>query len=92
MQDIAVQPHVAVVLEPQRESRQWRMGCLLCNNKPIVVVTMVLPLAAAAARRRIGGAISSQVQKRTMAGGPAKEWEGIDKVVRGVFPGDHQRT
>ncbi|CAJ1949755.1 unnamed protein product [Cylindrotheca closterium] len=51
---------------------------------------MVLPLAAAAARRRVGGVISSQVQRRTMAGGPAKEWEGIDKVVRGVFPGDHQ--
>mmetsp|Transcript_33750 Transcript_33750/g.81836 ORF Transcript_33750/g.81836 Transcript_33750/m.81836 type:complete len:129 (-) Transcript_33750:93-479(-) len=51
---------------------------------------MVLPLAAAAARRRGGGAISSQVQRRAMGGGPAKEWEGIDKVVRGVFPGDHQ--
>jgi len=25
-----------------------------------------------------------------MGGGPAVEWEGIDKVVRGVFPGDHQ--
>ena len=24
-------------------------------------------------------------------GGPPPEWEGIDKVVRGVFPGDHQR-
>ena len=53
---------------------------------------MVLPLAAAAARRRVGGAIRSQAQKRAMGGGPAPEWEGIDKVVRGVFPGDHQRT
>lgn len=60
------------------------------NNKPIV--TMVLPLVATAARRRVGGAIKSQVQRRAMGGGPAKEWEGIDKVVRGVFPGDHQRT
>ena len=24
-------------------------------------------------------------------GGPPPEWEGIDKTVRGVFPGDHQR-
>lgn len=33
-------------------------------------------------------------QRRSMAGGggPAPEWEGVDKVVRGVFPGDHQRT
>ncbi|KAL3935266.1 MAG: hypothetical protein SGBAC_009183 [Bacillariaceae sp.] len=51
---------------------------------------MVLPLVATAARRRVGGAIKSQVQRRAMGGGPAKEWEGIDKVVRGVFPGDHQ--
>ena len=54
-------------------------------------VTMVLPLVASAARRRAGLIAKQQVQKRSMGSGPAPEWEGIDKVVRGVFPGDHQR-
>jgi hypothetical protein len=34
-------------------------------------------------------------QRRAMGGGGhghAPEWEGVDKVVRGVFPGDHHRT
>jgi hypothetical protein len=36
---------------------------------------------------------TTTTQKRAMGGGgPAPEWEGIDKVVRGVFPGDHHRT
>eukprot|EP00529_Nitzschia_sp_RCC80_P034679 CAMPEP_0113486466 /NCGR_PEP_ID=MMETSP0014_2-20120614/25011_1 /TAXON_ID=2857 /ORGANISM="Nitzschia sp." /LENGTH=123 /DNA_ID=CAMNT_0000380139 /DNA_START=192 /DNA_END=563 /DNA_ORIENTATION=+ /assembly_acc=CAM_ASM_000159 len=36
---------------------------------------------------------TKSTQRRAMGGGghaPAPEWEGIDKVVRGVFPGDHQ--
>ena len=53
---------------------------------------MVLPLAAAAARRRVGGIIARNTQRRTMGSAPAKEWEGIDKVVRDVFPEDHQRA
>lgn len=54
---------------------------------------MVLPLAAAAARRRVGGMIAKNTQRRAMGGGaPAKEWEGVDKVVRDVFPEDHQRA
>lgn len=54
---------------------------------------MVFPVAGAAARR-VGLIAKQQVQKRTMAGGhaPAPEWEGVDKVVRGVFPHDHQRA
>ena len=58
------------------------------------IFTMVLPLAAAAARRRFGMAAkqSMQQQKRGMAHAPAPEWEGIDKVVRGYFPQDYQRT
>ena len=54
---------------------------------------MVLPLAAAAARRNVGRFATKQVvQRRQMGSAPAKEWEGIDKVVRGYFPEDHQRT
>lgn len=55
---------------------------------------MVRPLAAAAtaASRRVGGAIKTQTQRRAMGGGPKKEWTGIDKKVRDVFPEDHQRT
>lgn len=54
---------------------------------------MVFTVAAATARRRVAGMATRQAtqgQKRNM-GGPPPEWEGIDKVVRGVFPGDHQR-
>eukprot|EP00534_Pseudo-nitzschia_fraudulenta_P003947 CAMPEP_0201121730 /NCGR_PEP_ID=MMETSP0850-20130426/5551_1 /ASSEMBLY_ACC=CAM_ASM_000622 /TAXON_ID=183588 /ORGANISM="Pseudo-nitzschia fraudulenta, Strain WWA7" /LENGTH=121 /DNA_ID=CAMNT_0047388275 /DNA_START=50 /DNA_END=415 /DNA_ORIENTATION=- len=54
---------------------------------------MVFSVAAATARRRIAVTATRQVaaqgQKRSM-GGPPPEWEGIDKVVRGVFPADHQ--
>jgi len=53
---------------------------------------MVFTVAAAKARRRVAGMATRQAtqgQKRNM-GGPPPEWEGIDKVVRGVFPGDHQ--
>ena len=54
---------------------------------------MVLPLAAAAAaRRQIGSVVAKQSQRRAMGSAPAKEWEGIDKVVRDVFPKDEQRT
>ena len=54
--------------------------------------TMVFPIAANAVRRRAGTIAKQQIQKRYMAGGhgPAPEWEGIDKVVRGVFPHDYQ--
>lgn len=54
--------------------------------------TMVFPVAANAVRRRAGTIAQQQIQKRCMGGGhgPAPEWQGIDKVVRGVFPGDHQ--
>ena len=54
---------------------------------------MIVPLAASAARRRAAMAAQQQ-QRRAMGGGhaPAPEWEGIDKVVRGYFPQDHQRT
>lgn len=52
---------------------------------------MVFPVAAAAARRRMGMIAKQQVQRRNMGGhAPAPEWEGIDKVVRGVFPADYQ--
>jgi hypothetical protein len=54
---------------------------------------MVLPIIASAARRRVGMMTKQQMQKRSFAGhAPAKEWEGIDKVVRGYFPLDHQRA
>lgn len=59
---------------------------------------MVFTVAAAAARRRVGTAAKQHLQnqtKRRMGGGghaPAPEWTGIDKVVRGVFPKDYQRT
>ena len=56
---------------------------------------MVYSVAAASARRRIAvmatRQATSQGQKRSMGGGPPPEWEGIDKVVRGVFPQDYQR-
>lgn len=53
---------------------------------------MVFPIAARAASRRFGMVAKQSLQRRNMGGGPAPEWEGIDKVVRGVFPGDHQRA
>jgi hypothetical protein len=56
------------------------------------IVTMVLPIVAAAARRRVGMMTKQQMQKRSFAHAPTKEWEGIDKVVRGYFPHDHQRA
>ena len=53
---------------------------------------MIPAVVASAARRRFAGvARQNIVQKRSMGGGPAPEWEGIDKVVRGYFPQDHQR-
>lgn len=61
---------------------------------------MVFSVAAATARRQIAVMARkhmtqqvSQAQRRAMGGGhaPAPEWEGIDKVVRGVFPADYQR-
>jgi hypothetical protein len=67
-----------------------------CNYQPIF--TMVFSVAAAAARRRIAfmaahkTSATQQCQRRAMGSGPAPEWEGIDKVVRGAFPHDHQRT
>jgi hypothetical protein len=54
---------------------------------------MVLPIAANAARRRVGMiAKQNMQQRRGMAHAPAPEWTGIDKVVRGYFPQDYQRT
>eukprot|EP00934_Nitzschia_sp_Nitz4_P000494 Nitzschia sp. Nitz4//scaffold152_size53828//37653//38187//NITZ4_006748-RA/size53828-augustus-gene-0.99-mRNA-1//-1//CDS//3329537220//494//frame0 len=52
--------------------------------------TMVFPIAANVARRRAGLIAKQQVQKRSFAHAPAPEWEGVDKVVRGVFPKDYQ--
>jgi hypothetical protein len=58
---------------------------------------MVFSASAAAARRSIAVMAAhktppvQQWQRRAMAAGPAPEWQGIDKVVRGVFPHDHQR-
>jgi len=51
---------------------------------------MVFSVAAVTARRRIAVMVKQSTQRRTMGGGAAPEWEGIDKVVRGYFPGDHQ--
>jgi hypothetical protein len=46
--------------------------------------------------RRITPLAVRQTQRRNFAlggaSGPPPEWEGIDKVVRGVFPADYQRT
>ena len=56
--------------------------------------TMVFSIAARAASRRVGLIAKQSTQRRHMAGGghAAPEWEGIDKIVRGYFPGDHQRA
>ena len=46
-----------------------------------------------AAMAPVQNTATKSTQRRAMGGGghaPAPEWEGIDKVVRGVFPGDHQ--
>mmetsp|Transcript_51118 Transcript_51118/g.52073 ORF Transcript_51118/g.52073 Transcript_51118/m.52073 type:complete len:121 (-) Transcript_51118:1108-1470(-) len=51
---------------------------------------MVFSVAAVTTRRRIAVMVKQSTQRRTMGGGAAPEWEGIDKVVRGYFPGDHQ--
>ena len=52
--------------------------------------TMIFQLAAVAARRRVA-VFAAKQQRRNFAHAPAPEWEGIDKVVRGYFPHDHQR-
>jgi hypothetical protein len=54
---------------------------------------MMIPAVASAARRRFAGVARQQIQQKRSMGGhaPAPEWEGIDKVVRGYFPHDHQR-
>lgn len=51
---------------------------------------MIFQLAAVAARRR-AAVFAAKQQRRKFGHAPAPEWEGIDKVVRGYFPGDHQR-
>ncbi|OEU22859.1 hypothetical protein FRACYDRAFT_259230 [Fragilariopsis cylindrus CCMP1102] len=51
---------------------------------------MVFSVAAATARRRFAMMAKQTTQRRTMAGGAAPEWEGVDKVVRGYFPKDSQ--
>jgi hypothetical protein len=67
------------------------------SNKSLLFETMVFSAAAAVARHRIVVIAAHktpstlQWQRRAMASGPAPEWQGIDKVVRGVFPHDHQR-
>jgi len=55
---------------------------------------MVLVQATRATARLAARKVATQQQKRTMAGGggPKPEWEGIDKIVRGYFPEDYQRT
>jgi hypothetical protein len=55
---------------------------------------MVFAIAARAASRQVGLIAKQSPQRRHMAGGghAAPEWEGIDKIVRGYFPGDHQRA
>mmetsp|Transcript_14952 Transcript_14952/g.18234 ORF Transcript_14952/g.18234 Transcript_14952/m.18234 type:complete len:116 (-) Transcript_14952:299-646(-) len=40
--------------------------------------------------RPVSRAVLPTVQKRSMAGGAAPQWTGIDKVVRDVFPEDYQ--
>ncbi len=63
------------------------------SHHPHKTATMVFSVAAATARRRIAVMATRQAtqgQKRNM-GGPPPEWEGIDKVVRDVFPADYQR-
>jgi hypothetical protein len=68
------------------------------TKKGSFCTTMVFSAAANAARRQIAVMAAHQkpsahqTQRRAMASGPAPEWQGIDKVVRGVFPHDHQRT
>ena len=48
------------------------------------------------ARRRVVVPLIQRTQKRGMAlgghHGPPPEWTGVDKVVRGYFPEDYQRT
>ena len=54
---------------------------------------MALSRGVGAFRKAAMAPATKSTQRRAMGGGghaPAPEWEGIDKVVRGVFPGDHQ--
>jgi hypothetical protein len=55
---------------------------------------MVFSAIATRSTANVAGRLLVQQQKR-FAGGHAKakvEWTGIDKVVRGYFPEDHQCT
>ena len=69
-------------------------SCTSCKNPIDYRTTMVLQAVAARATANAARRVVSQQQKRSFAGhGKAKpEWTGIDKVVRGYFPEDHQRT
>jgi hypothetical protein len=51
---------------------------------------------SAMARRRAVPVVMQRTQKRGMAlgghHGPPPDWQGVDKIVRGYFPEDYQRT
>lgn len=48
---------------------------------------MFRPVVTGLARQR---ATVNAVQRRNFGAAPKQDWEGIDKVVRDVFPEDHQ--
>ena len=52
---------------------------------------MVLQVVRSTAARGLKASGNNLITKRSMGGGAVKkDWEGIDKVVRGVFPKDSQ--
>jgi hypothetical protein len=82
----------------RRTHEFWKLLVSTHHTSSETSTTMVFSAAANAARRQIAvmaahqKTSAHQTQRRAMASGPAPEWQGIDKVVRGVFPHDHQRT
>jgi hypothetical protein len=54
-------------------------------------MSLIAARTALIATRRIASQHAAQQSKRRMGSAAAPEWTGIDKVVRGYFPGDDQR-
>jgi len=51
---------------------------------------MVIQVLRSTTSRGVAATRSNLVAKRSMGSAPKKDWEGIDKIVRGVFPEDWQ--
>jgi hypothetical protein len=95
------------VWKPQQQQQlQFHVAATTTKIKVTMVLSSVLRkqtvsavcrvAARPAARQNVGVVVVQQSQKRNMSlgghHGPPPDWQGIDKIVRGYFPEDYQRT